>query len=226
MEGRYVEPGHGNADGSILLLGYESNCEGTQWGGSLVFDKQSSGYVFRGYHPGWTYKNCLNIKKDHGERLFCRSWFLQQGIESTSLSEIRFGRDAAGDLHVDNLILLDGLDDEAAFGAITISCSSNIEIIGFDQLRPGPTHNSVVLRVSYVDEAEIRKACAPGAKPPKEVAKVIEQWGHVIEPGKHFINRSRIRKDYFIFDLDTHQLVSQKSGKSFNPRRRSDVWMH
>ena len=95
-------------------------------------------------------------------------------------------------------------------GANRVYCSSKMDIFGFDDLRPGPTDSTALVRVSYVDEPQIRKACKSAARPSKDVTPELKK-------GQALIADTSLRNEYFIVDLRKRgQLVSQRSGKSFD----------
>jgi hypothetical protein len=206
IEGRYIPPIQGASDGTVRILGYQSDCEAhvTEWGGSLLFEKYLGQYVFRGYEPGLVTEECINMqgRNNKQERLFCIRGGLHQGEADTGLFEVKLSRDYSGNVHVnysDEDTFLTGMEDAGQYGAPTVDCKARMKILSLDKLRTGPIQNSVALTITYVDSSEIKKACEPGARQPQGVVAPAPN-------GAAFLPPERIKTDDFVLDLITRQL--------------------
>jgi hypothetical protein len=96
-EGRFMGGSH-----MLLLMTYGSDCEphAHEFGGALVFEKETGRYRFRGYQPGMVVKKC-HVEKDKDgrrDRLFCATASTHQGVTETTRSEVLFGRDYEGNI--------------------------------------------------------------------------------------------------------------------------------
>src|SRR5690606_17410808 len=50
---------------TVLVAGYTSDCEphATEWGGSVVFEREGNQFLFKGYRPGLRPRECISIPK-------------------------------------------------------------------------------------------------------------------------------------------------------------------
>lgn len=200
-EGRYL-----SAETTTLLVVYQSDCEAhaTNNGGSLVFEKRGGGsFVFKGYQVGLVVNECTSILKGtRQDRLICTTGYMGQGHLETTVSEVVFTQDFSRDVKTSLDVLATASDDSGAYGANTVECKGTLKLFDLSSPKPGPAPDTVLVVASYADTNVIRKACAPGAKPPKEALGPAQL-------GEAYVDDGDILKGRFIIDLATRRIVRE-----------------
>src|SRR5689334_20908284 len=86
IEGRFV-----SSTAPLVLARYSSDCEShaTEDGGSVVFERGTSGLRFIGYQPGLVFESCATIPvADSRDRLVCITGHMGQGYLESGIAEV------------------------------------------------------------------------------------------------------------------------------------------
>ena len=201
-EGHYL-----SANSTILLVVYQSDCEAhaTNNGGSLIFEKRGATVVFKGYQQGLVVTDCTSVAKGTGqEHLICTTGYLGQGHAVTTLSEIVFTQHIAKKVKAALDVLVEATDDSGAYGANRVECKTTFKLFNLSLPKPGPAPNTVLVQAQSADSDLIRKACAPGRKPPTEA----------IEPapsGEAYVKEGELREGRFVVDFATRKIAPESA---------------
>ena len=194
---------------SLLIVDYSSACEPhvNEFGGSVLFEKTSIGYSFRGYQPGIRVSDCISVPKNtRQDRLICQAGSMGQGHLETAIVEVVFTADSskAIKLHLDSLVSAE--DSTGAYGLKAVDCKENAEFFEFLKIGLGPQSDTISLEVRYADNAMIHEACRPGAPLPRGASAAPG-------PGKALVPDGVEKTSKFIFDLGSRELVPESKFK-------------
>lgn len=195
VSGRFL-----SADRTTVLVSYTSDCEPhvNNFGGSLALELDAGRLIFRNYVRGTLTGRCLTPPAAGGtQRLICLGGFMGQGHVESTVLDIRLSQSRTGAVEAKTEILAIATSSEGAYGAEKVDCSDTMALIGFSDPATGPRPNTIALKVEYADDALIKQACAPGAKPPEGVLSEAE-------PGSGFLQGTKTGT--FVLDLATKQL--------------------
>jgi hypothetical protein len=198
-----------SSNSSLLVVDYSSGCEphSSEFGGSVLFEKASKGYVFRGYQPGFRMIDCISVAKNtKQDRLLCQTGHTGQGQTETAVAEIVFTQDFSKAIKLNFDALISAMDSTGAYGANSVDCGATTEYFGFSKLGLGPQSDTISLEIRYADSASIRAACRPGAPVP---AGVIRKPA----AGTAFISDDAEKTSRFVFDLGSRELTPENQFK-------------
>jgi hypothetical protein len=198
-----------SSNSSLLVVDYSSDCEAhvTNFGGSILFEKSSKQYTFRGYQPGYRVSECISIPKNtKQDRLVCQTGAMGQGFLETGIADVIFTQDfsKAIKLNFDQLVTAE--DSTGAFGVNSVDCTAAAQYFEFSKLGAGPQSDTIGLEIRYADKASIRDACRPGSPVPT---------GAIGTPsaGTAFLARGAERTSRFVFDLGTREITPESEFK-------------
>jgi hypothetical protein len=189
---------------TILLVGYESDCEphATDFGGSVVFEQTGQSYVFKSYQPGLVLAECTSLPRNSlQDRLVCLTGHMGQGFLESTVSEVVFTRDFSRSIAASLDVLVTATDSSGAYGVNKIACKESRVLFTFSNIAPGPTSDMVLVTVGYADRSVIAQACRPGARVPKDVVD-----RRSVGRGEAFVDPKLIKEGRFTLDLAKRQL--------------------
>jgi hypothetical protein len=190
---------------SLLIVDYESDCEphATNWGGSVLFEKASEGYIFRGYQPGFRVRDCVSMPKTtKQDRLICLTGYAGQGHSDTSIAEVIFTWDFEKAIKLNLDTLLSAEDSVGAYGVNSVDCKAKIEYFRISNVSAGPQSDTISLEMQYADSATIREACRPGAPIPADAIGTPRA-------GTAFVPHGVERTSKFVLDLGSRELTPE-----------------
>jgi Caspase domain len=194
---------------SLLIVDYESDCEphSNSFGGSVLFEKASDGYIFRGYQRGFRVSGCLSIPRTtKQDRLVCQSGGMGQGHMESTVVEVVFTQDAGKKTNLNFDTLVSAEDSTGAYGVNAVDCKATAEYFEISKIGVGPQSDTLSLEIRYADIATIRQACRSGSPTPS---------GALGTPpaGFAFISPAVERTSRFIFDLRSRELTPENEFK-------------
>ena len=198
-----------SSNSSLLLVDYESDCEPhiTSFGGSVLFEKASKGYIFRGYQPGVRVNGCISIPRNsQQDRLICQTGYMGQGHLETVVVEVIFTQDFSKAIKLSTDTLISAEDSTGAYGVNSVDCKATAEYFGFSKLGVGPQSDTLSLEMVFADSTTIREACRPGSPiPPSAIDSP--------RVGTAYIAQGAERTSKFIFDLGSRELTPENKFK-------------
>ncbi|CCD92944.1 exported hypothetical protein [Bradyrhizobium sp. ORS 375] len=193
QQGRFVASGK-----PVLIVSYGSECEphATDFGGSVLFEQDGGGYVFRGYQPGMQVDECVIAGQADGrDVLVCLTGHMGQGFLETGVARVGFTGSERIEMSYD--FLLQASDSTGAYTLNVVTCSEQFKYFGLSKLAAGPRPGTVVAQADYADRETIAKACAKGFPIPKDAQD------YQIAPGDAFVPNPYVKSGSVIIDISS-----------------------
>jgi hypothetical protein len=199
IEGRFV-----SSTAPLVLVRYSSDCEShaTEDGGSVIFERGTSGLRFVGYQPGLVFESCATIPvADSRDRLVCITGHMGQGYLESGIAEVLFEQNGPQAIKTDLKFFQRARDTVGALGANTVKCKSKFAWFGFSNAQVGPGTGTALVEASYADADAIRRACARNAPKVEALRRA--------PVGEAYVREDDIKQGRFVLDLASRALMSE-----------------